>query len=507
MPRGVRSFRKLFALLIALEALVLYAFLLFPMLTMDQAARFGAVAVFLVAAVFEGFLFLRGELKLLATETPLLAGIRVRQFLVRSAHVFLLLFVLMLVVAPVFIFVPLSTPTSFERRVSPLVYGRMDFWVMGVPAFRQDVTLDIEARSDFDIYVIERGSDEGFVVPEGVPVTLDRVHAQRVEDLFNLSVHNATEDWRFHMSANGSIDIYIMPDGVNQRYLSGIADPMDLRGWAEFLENCTFYVQDSAEVKVHLTLARGDYRVLMLAAEDVNDVSVVAYRWSGEEPLIFASGRSMSVPGSLFPGQYSVVIFNLRSVESDVSIRASVFYLRPIGELLLLVSLISFIGYGFTYLYARSVSDGLIGRITTLPDEGEVEAIGEQVSESLRRIRKRDFLRYLREEAVKLKEVGNRLFMEDRYSDALVFYDRALAIDPDNVNLWNNKALALRALNRYDDALAAYEKAIRLDPANEKFRAGRDACMAAIDGEDVDVGISVERAPPPGKERGGARKA
>lgn len=95
---------------------------------------------------------------------------------------------------------------------------------------------------------------------------------------------------------------------------------------------------------------------------------------------------------------------------------------------------------------------------------------------------------YLREEALKLKEMGNDLFRRDRYEDALRLFDRALSIDPENVSLWNNKALALRALNRYEEAIVAYDNARTLDPDNEKFKAGRDACIAAL-------GREEERAP------------
>ena len=44
----------------------------------------------------------------------------------------------------------------------------------------------------------------------------------------------------------------------------------------------------------------------------------------------------------------------------------------------------------------------------------------------------------------------------------MVAYDRALSIAADHVKAWNNRGLALQALNRHEEALASYDKALEL---------------------------------------------
>jgi tetratricopeptide (TPR) repeat protein len=51
-----------------------------------------------------------------------------------------------------------------------------------------------------------------------------------------------------------------------------------------------------------------------------------------------------------------------------------------------------------------------------------------------------------------------------RYSEALVAYEKAIALDPTNAVYWKNKGGDLEWLNRNSEALIAYEKAIALDP-------------------------------------------
>jgi len=53
-----------------------------------------------------------------------------------------------------------------------------------------------------------------------------------------------------------------------------------------------------------------------------------------------------------------------------------------------------------------------------------------------------------------------------RYAEALVAYDRAVALDPDFALAWASKAKTLNALRRYEEALAACETAIVLVPGS-----------------------------------------
>jgi tetratricopeptide (TPR) repeat protein len=52
------------------------------------------------------------------------------------------------------------------------------------------------------------------------------------------------------------------------------------------------------------------------------------------------------------------------------------------------------------------------------------------------------------------------------YQDALEYYDRALAIDPNNVDIVNNKGGALGNLGRYEEAMEYIDGALAIDPNN-----------------------------------------
>jgi tetratricopeptide (TPR) repeat protein len=51
-----------------------------------------------------------------------------------------------------------------------------------------------------------------------------------------------------------------------------------------------------------------------------------------------------------------------------------------------------------------------------------------------------------------------------RYEEAIHCCEKALALDPRNVNAWNNKGISLSDLGRYEEALRCYDKALELDP-------------------------------------------
>lgn len=59
---------------------------------------------------------------------------------------------------------------------------------------------------------------------------------------------------------------------------------------------------------------------------------------------------------------------------------------------------------------------------------------------------------------------GSTLVALKDYRRALDSYNRAIELRPDNCVAWSNKGLALAFLNRYHDALNAYERAIAIEP-------------------------------------------
>ena len=50
------------------------------------------------------------------------------------------------------------------------------------------------------------------------------------------------------------------------------------------------------------------------------------------------------------------------------------------------------------------------------------------------------------------------------FEDALIFFEQALLLKPDDPDLWNNKGIALRSLGRYNEASYCYNKSLELDP-------------------------------------------
>lgn len=49
------------------------------------------------------------------------------------------------------------------------------------------------------------------------------------------------------------------------------------------------------------------------------------------------------------------------------------------------------------------------------------------------------------------------------YQNAVIYFDKALDIDPNYAELWKNKGNALSSQGRYEDALNCYEKALEIN--------------------------------------------
>ncbi|KAF7145903.1 hypothetical protein RHSIM_Rhsim04G0074200 [Rhododendron simsii] len=64
-----------------------------------------------------------------------------------------------------------------------------------------------------------------------------------------------------------------------------------------------------------------------------------------------------------------------------------------------------------------------------------------------------------------LKRAGNELYRKGNFVEALLLYDRAIAISPENAACRSNRAAALTMVGRLGEAVAECEEAVRLDPA------------------------------------------
>jgi tetratricopeptide (TPR) repeat protein len=67
-----------------------------------------------------------------------------------------------------------------------------------------------------------------------------------------------------------------------------------------------------------------------------------------------------------------------------------------------------------------------------------------------------------------LVEKGNDLVKLGSYNGAIVFYNKALAIDPNNVEALYYKGNALVKLGDSIGAIVLYDKALAIDPTNKK---------------------------------------
>ncbi len=71
----------------------------------------------------------------------------------------------------------------------------------------------------------------------------------------------------------------------------------------------------------------------------------------------------------------------------------------------------------------------------------------------------------------KSKDFKEFLWEADRFYEggerqkAIVYYDRALSLDPNQSNVYDKKGNALMAMKKYKEAVKSYNKAISLNPS------------------------------------------
>ena len=77
-------------------------------------------------------------------------------------------------------------------------------------------------------------------------------------------------------------------------------------------------------------------------------------------------------------------------------------------------------------------------------------------------------------------ENGKSLYEQGNYEEAIKWFDKALAIDPNQVDALNNKGFALDSLGQHDEAIKWFHKALAIDPNDYGALNGKDAALAQL---------------------------
>ena len=66
-----------------------------------------------------------------------------------------------------------------------------------------------------------------------------------------------------------------------------------------------------------------------------------------------------------------------------------------------------------------------------------------------------------------LVEKAKTLLENNKFEDALGFFEQALLMNQNDPELWNYKGVALRSMGRYNEALECFNKSLELDPRDK----------------------------------------
>ncbi len=66
-----------------------------------------------------------------------------------------------------------------------------------------------------------------------------------------------------------------------------------------------------------------------------------------------------------------------------------------------------------------------------------------------------------------LVEKAKILLENNKFEEALGFFEQALLMNQNDPELWNHKGVSLRSMGRYDEALECFNKSLELDPRDK----------------------------------------
>src|SRR5918999_3829106 len=108
---------------------------------------------------------------------------------------------------------------------------------------------------------------------------------------------------------------------------------------------------------------------------------------------------------------------------------------------------------GITSLYFFSITSIALGASSSPPTPSSSTTASNATNTTLNEVS------VLNSKGVSLNGVG-------KFNESITYFDKVLAIDPNNVLALNEKGNALGGLGNYTEAMANYDKALAVDPKN-----------------------------------------
>jgi tetratricopeptide (TPR) repeat protein len=99
----------------------------------------------------------------------------------------------------------------------------------------------------------------------------------------------------------------------------------------------------------------------------------------------------------------------------------------------------------------------------------DINKIAEKEGKGIQEIKAGDL--HVSTKELSLNEImlkGNEHYYKREYSEAISWYDKAIKIDPNLSQAWNNKGTAFGILEKYQEATECFEKALEIDPNDAK---------------------------------------
>ena len=75
---------------------------------------------------------------------------------------------------------------------------------------------------------------------------------------------------------------------------------------------------------------------------------------------------------------------------------------------------------------------------------------------------------------------GDALYYQEKYDQAIQYYDKALAIDPNDTYALSSKGYALDGLGKYEEAIQYYDKALAIDPNDSNALNGKGYALDGL---------------------------